>query len=142
VTTPAVALVREMMGPVYGPDLVALVGDPERLRAARDHFARFVHPDLEVEMVFAAEASPHRGAEALIEAWRELLSVFSSYRSGLEEVVDAGDGVVGLFSRDTVATAEGIEMTISTGAVYEVEDGRVRRARYFPDQTAARAAIG
>ena len=136
-----VEIVQAMMEPAYGLDLVAVAADPDRLGALRDHFAGYVHPDFEAEVVFAAQAIPHRGANALLAAWQELLSVFSSYRPQLDEVVDAGDGVVALFGHDDVATAEGIEMSIAVGAIYHVDDGLVRRARYFPDQAAARAEI-
>ena len=141
-SSPAARLVQDMMAPLYGLDLVAVAGDAERLSAVRDHLAGYVHADCEAEVVFAAQAVPHRGANAVLAAWRELLSVFTSYRAELDEAVDAGDGVIALFGRDHVATAEGIEMSIAVGAIYYVEVGLVRRARYFPDQAAARAEIG
>ena len=141
--TPAdVALVLEMMRPLYALDLALLRDDRASLEAVRDHVANFVHPDFEVQVTFAAPASETRGADAMIEAWGEWLSVFSSYRPRLEETVDAGDGRVGLFGRDAVTTHEGIEMEMPVGAIYEVRDGRVARALFFPDEASARAEIG
>lgn len=136
-----VELVLEMTRPAYGVDLVPLTAHPAGERAMRDHIAPFVHPEFEVELTFAATDVPRRGPDAMIDAWRELLSVFSSYRAHLDEVVDVGGGTVALFGHDEIATAEGIEMTIPVGAIYEIEAGLVRRARFFPDQAAARAAI-
>ena len=136
-----VELVREMTRPAYGIDLARLTADPAGQQAMRDHIAPYVHPEFEVELTFAATDIPRRGPDAMIDAWRELLSVFSSYRAHLDEAVDAGGGRVALFGHDEIATAEGIEMTIPVGAIYEVEAGRVRRARFFPDQAAARDAL-
>ena len=140
--TPAdVAVVLDMMRPLYDLDLARLRDDRASLEAVRDHVAKFVHPDFEVQVTFAAPASETRGADAMIEAWGEWLSVFSSYRPQLEEAVDVGDGRVALFGRDRASTQEGIEMTMPVGAIYEVRDGLVARARFFPDEASARAEM-
>jgi ketosteroid isomerase-like protein len=130
-----------MMRPAFEIDLASLKDDPAGVERFQEHFRPFVHPDFEVEIPFAAEGVRHRGTDALVEAWTEFLSVFSSYRPQMDEVVDVGDGRVAMFGHDRIATAEGIEMSIPVGAVYEIEEGMVRRARFFPDQAAARAAI-
>lgn len=137
-----VRAVVDMMRPAYEVDLAALRDDPAALQAMREHFAPFVQPDFEVEVTFAAPAGGRRGPDALLEAWSEWLSVFASYRPRLDEVVDAGDGRVALFGRDAITTREGIELSTPVGAVYELRDGLVARARFFPDEAAARAALG
>ena len=139
--TPAARTVTELMAPVWGQDLVAIAADEQRTQVIREHAASYLHPDFEVEVTFAAPRNAHRGADALIEAWRELLSVFASYHPRLGEVHDLEDGRVAVFSEDEISTAEGIRMAIPVGAIYDVEDGLVRRARFFPDQATARAEI-
>ena len=138
---PDVRPVTDLMAPMWDEDLVAIAADEQRTQVFRERAAQYLHRDFEVELTFAAPGSPLRGADALIEAWRELLSVFESYRPHLSEVVDLEDGRIAVFSEDQISTAEGIHMTIPVGAIYDLEDGLVRRARFYPDHATARAEI-
>jgi ketosteroid isomerase-like protein len=85
---------------------------------------------------------PRPGFRGLREGWIDWLVPWESYRTEVEELIEAGDSVLVLvrdFGR-RVGMASEIEM--QAAALWTVRDGKVARAEFFPDRAEAYEAAG
>jgi ketosteroid isomerase-like protein len=138
-----VELVRALQ-PTGGVDLVEIysgdAGGPV------EEMAALLDPSFECAFI-ANEASgfttlAFHGADGLVAGWREWLSPWESYRIDAEEFIDAGDGVVVLARVHARTRRGGVEMEHAPGAVWTVEDGRIRRIEFYLERSQALAAAG
>jgi len=121
---------------VYSADTSALV----------DGMAPLLDPSFECAFI-ANESSgfttlAFRGAEGFVAGWREWLSPWESYRIDAEEFIDAGEQVVVLARVRARTRRGGVEMEHAPGAVWTVEDGRIRRIEFYLEASQALAAAG
>jgi ketosteroid isomerase-like protein len=94
----------------------------------------------DVEVVTALERF-HGPAGVVKEAkrWEEM---WSDYRFEVEDLVDAGDGVVLLYHQVGRAKESGIEVDERAGWVYTLREGKIARVQMFQNPEAALRAAG
>lgn len=91
-------------------------------------------PDFEVMFISnepAAEMLTYRGAEGLVEGWRDWMVPYESYHVRIEDPVDAGDEVITVVRAKARTSRDGVLVEHSAAAAWTVKDGRVARARFF-----------
>ena len=128
--------------PTGGVDLAEVfTGDQSDFIAA---MSPLLDPAFECAFI-ASESSgfptlSYEGAEGFVAGWREWLSPWESYRIEAEEFVDAGDEVVVLVRVQARTRRGGVEMEHAPGAVWTLEDGRVRRIEFYLERRQALTA--
>jgi ketosteroid isomerase-like protein len=137
-----VELVRRLQPPP-GTDLVALFRDEAGAVRLLDALGPFLHDDV----VIVAGAGilgegSWVGLEGLKAAWAEWLEPWDSYRTEIEDVIDAGDDVL-VLARDYGRRAGGTaEVSVVGAAVWTVRDGKITRARFYLTRQDALTAVG
>jgi ketosteroid isomerase-like protein len=102
-----------------------------------------IDPDVVVVDHDIPDAGDYRGHEGLtkwlVEDWG---SAWESYTLEPEQLVDAGDTVISIFTITARGKGSGVETTRRNSTVTTVENGRVTRVEYFTTEEEARAAAG
>jgi hypothetical protein len=60
----------------------------------------------------------------------------------VEDIRAVDSRVLAFFTLTTLGRISGAETSVHVAGVYDVEDGKLRRARIFPDRAEALAAVG
>jgi len=140
-----VELARRIAEQMTHDDFVAALEDEEGFAARAAAFEPLVHPDFEVAMLgpeWLAQRLAYKGIDGYVQAWREWLEPYESYRAELEEYVDAGDNVV-LLVRQFARTEVGSVAVEEEGAVvFAFEDGKLKRLEFHLDRERAMKAAG
>jgi hypothetical protein len=80
------------------------------------------------------------GLGGLQSAWAEWLAPWETYRTEIEEVIDAGDDVV-VLTRDFGRRFDmDAEIAVLGAAIWTVRDGRVARVAFYADRAEGLAA--
>jgi ketosteroid isomerase-like protein len=130
--------------PPSGTDIRSLFADdldvPDRVEAAAPLF----HPEFEWEAHgAAAERLAGKGLPALVDAWREWLEPFDSFRTEVEEFVQVEDGRVLVVLRDHCRPRGGDHEIESLGcSLWAVRDGKIARIDYYPTRAEGFEAAG
>src|SRR5947209_18351944 len=105
-----------------------------------------LHPDVVWDSSrFAGllEASVYRGRDEvrafLVDEWR---ASWDRYEARVEDVVDAGDRGLVLWSQRLVEAGGGIPLVVDTAQLCSVRDGKVIRMDNFTDRAEALEAVG
>jgi ketosteroid isomerase-like protein len=128
-----------------GPDgdLVPLVRDDAVYAAWAQAVAPVFHPDVEsVIHVIGAESVTRVGLEGLRKAWLEWLAPWVSYRSGIDELIDAGHSVVALVRDFGRRALDDPEVEMIAAAVWTLRDGKVAKVAFYPDRSVALQTVG
>jgi ketosteroid isomerase-like protein len=122
-------------------DLVALFRDDAMTESLIETVAPLFDPGFECVLVLPG-AREHTGLPGLRTAWLEWLEPWESYRVEIEDVIDAGDAAV-VLTRD-YGRRPGMEAEVRLlgAAVWTVRDGKIVRAEFYGDRTAALEAAG
>jgi ketosteroid isomerase-like protein len=102
----------------------------------------FLHPDFEMSSPpEQPDSGTYRGAAALryMQEWQ---SIFDSFRSGVEELIDAGDDVIVAVREHVKARGSDVELGKTYYAVCTVRDEKVLRLQWFSDRQEALDAVG
>src|SRR5262245_14211603 len=97
-----------------------------------------LHPpaeDPDVEPVYRGPDGFGTWLQTWLEAWEE-------FEFRIEEVLDAGDRVVVIYSQRGRGKASGVEIENRLGAVATVRDGRIVRGDLYLDPDEARRVAG
>jgi ketosteroid isomerase-like protein len=138
-----VDLVRRLQ-PGPHVDLAAMFRNDD---AFREQLAEAIAPllDSDFEGVFGVDEAPksnYVGIDGLRAVWIDWLAPWATYRTEIEELIDAGERVVVLvrdFGRRKESTQE---VELVTGAVWTVRDGKIARADFYRDRPSALKAVG
>jgi ketosteroid isomerase-like protein len=137
-----VELVRQLQ-PGPDGDLVSIIRDDAIRAAWLQAVTPVFHADVaSVIHVIGAEAVTHVGLDGLQAAWLEWLAPWASYRSDLDQLVDAGDRVVALVRDFGRRAPDGPEVEMIAAAVWTVREGKVARVEFYTDRAAALEAAG
>jgi ketosteroid isomerase-like protein len=135
-----VELVRRLQ-PSPDTDLVALLLDD----AAFGALAPFFHEDCEVvgpSAVTGGETDRRIGLEGLRALWLDWLDPWETYRTEIEDVIDAGEHVV-VLPRDYGRRAGmDAEVNLLGGTVWTVRDGKIARVAFYLHRSEAFEAAG
>jgi ketosteroid isomerase-like protein len=137
-----VVLVR-LLQPAPDVDAAAMFRDDDAAGELAELFAGFLHPDCECVLhVPGTETAVYRGLEGWRTVWREWLAPWASYRTEIEDVLDAGDHVVVLARDYGRREPGGPEVEMIAAAVWTVRDSKVARVEFYPDRAVALKAAG
>jgi hypothetical protein len=135
-----VELVRSLQPPPDS-DLVAVFRDEAGADRLLDALEPFLHDDVIIAGV-GIQTGDSAGLAGLKQGWADWLEPWESYRTEVEEVIDAGDDVLVLV-RDYGRRA-GVSAEISDigAAVWTVRDGKIARICFYPSREGAFEAVG
>jgi ketosteroid isomerase-like protein len=130
----------EVVRRVYDEFQAAMArGDPGAVfdsEAATDDFEWITNPEFEGRSVW-------RGREGFVEFVRTWTEEFEDWSIRHERLIDAGDDrVVVLTHQSATGKASGAPVEWKNGQVWELEDGRVIRARNYLNHADALQAAG
>jgi ketosteroid isomerase-like protein len=135
-----VELIRALIPPPE-TDLAALLRDDALFKATVEALAPLLHPEVESVAVWQG-GTAYKGVDGFRELWLDWLRPWATYKSHLDELLDAGDCVVALV-RDRARRADmEAEVEIITASVWQVVDGRVAHVRFYGDRREALEAAG
>jgi ketosteroid isomerase-like protein len=83
----------------------------------------------------------HRGHDQIRQLWRSFLEPWESFWSEADELIDAGDRVVG-WGTAHLRGRDGIEVTAKQGFVFTFRDGVVTHVAAFNERAEALEAAG
>ena len=129
--------------PAPGVDLSELLRREDRWAALADALARYFHPGFEtVPPGVPGTESTYTGLDGLRAAWLGWTEPWLSYRTEIEQGIDAGDRVL-LLTRD-YGRREGAteEVRVDGSAVWTVSEGKIARAEFFAHRADAFEAAG
>ena len=129
--------------PAADVDIAELLRSDDIWSALVGAIAPYFHPDFES----GAPGVPgtervHVGLDGLRAAWLEWIEPWLTYRTEIEQVIDAGDRVL-LLTHD-YGRREGVaqEVKVDGSAVWTVSDGKIVRACFYTARSEAFAAAG
>ena len=97
----------------------------------------------EIELI--TPASPLQGAitghDGIRDFFREMWTFSDASEFRVEEIRAVGDRVLALFALTAIGP-QGIQTSSRVAGVYDLEDGKIRRAHIFGDRAEALEAVG
>lgn len=127
----------------------------ELLRRAFEAAARRPEPDVEtLALLFAddhllttdwgtGDNTTYRGLEGFRQAMEDIAESWDDFRNDVDEVVDAGDGmVVAVVNASARGHASGTPVSRQVGVLVQLRDGQIVSTRYHVTPGAAFAAAG
>jgi len=105
-------------------------------------YLRVASPQIELVNPASSLEGPSIGHEGIRAFFRELEAFAETSAFQVEEVRAVESQVLAFFTLTTRGRVSGVESTAQLGAVYDIEDGKLRRARVFPDRAGALDAVG
>jgi ketosteroid isomerase-like protein len=138
-----VELVRGLV-PSPDTDLVALFRDEATANALADPVAPLFHEDFEAVVQDWAPGQHVRyaGLEGLRAAWLDWLDPWESYRTEVEDVIDAGDEVVVMVRDYGRRAGMAVEVSVVGASVWTVRDGKIAKAAFYPNRSEALEVVG
>jgi hypothetical protein len=138
-----VELIRSLM-PAPEVDLVMLFTDDQVWEQLVDAIRPLVDPGfVSVQHVPGGEPSVHAGFDGFRANWLDWLAPWASYRTEIEDLIDAGDSVVAIvcdYGRREPGTPE---VRMKTATVWTLSDRLIVRADFYPGGHAdALASVG
>jgi len=109
-----------------------------------DRLGPLLDPGFECAMHLfpGAPATVYSGLDGLRACWRDWLAPWASYRTEIDELIDAGDSVVAIVRDYGRREQSATEVEMRAAAVYTVQGGRIIRAEYHADRAEALASVG
>ena len=136
-----VELVRALY-PEPDTDLVALFRDPHRFEAMREALSSVLTDDFESVADLLGQNRTYAGLDGLRRNWLDWLEPWATYRTTIDELIDAGERVV-LLLRD-YGRREGTEEEVELigASICTIRDGKMARWEDYPDRDVALKAAG
>lgn len=135
-----VELVRALQ---VGPDvdLVALLRDDATAQSLLETVAPLFDSGFKC-VTTQPGGSEHVGLPGLRTAWLEWLEPWESYRTEVEDVLDAGEAAVVLTRDYGRRRGTEAEVELFGAAIWTVRNGKIARAEFYANRRAALAAAG
>jgi ketosteroid isomerase-like protein len=84
-----------------------------------------------------------RGREDWLEFFRNWTEDFEDWSQRVERLIEAGsDRVVALTHQSAVGKGSGVQVELELGQVFEFEEGRLIRVRFYPSYAEGLEAVG
>jgi ketosteroid isomerase-like protein len=138
-----VELVRGLL-PSPDTDLVALFREEATATALAEAVAPLFHEDFEavVQDWAPGQGVRYAGLQGLRAAWLDWLDPWESYRTEVENLIDAGDDVVALVRDHGRRAGMAVEVGLVGASVWTVRDGKIAKAIFYPNRSEALEAVG
>ena len=140
----SVEIVRRLLEPFEGTDIAAIFRDDAGSAAMRAALSSVYAPDFEGTFDRGAFGrTVYSGLDGLWAVWLDWLSPWTTYRTEIESVIDAGEGRVVVFPRD-YGCREGMETEVSIdgAAVWTVRNGQIAHIDFYNNHADGLAAAG
>src|SRR5262245_11122052 len=135
-----VDLVRGLIPP-SDMDLAALFRDKAVFDQMVSALEPFIDPQVESVAVWQG-GTVYDGVQGFRQLWLDWLEPWTSYHTGVDEVIDAGERVV-LFARDTGWREDtDVEVELVAASIWDVRDGKIIRVEFFASREEALEAAG
>jgi ketosteroid isomerase-like protein len=123
-------------------DICALFRDEETVTRLREALGPLLTDDFESAMVFPGETRTYAGLDGFRDNWLDWLEPWATYRTAIDELIDAGDSVV-LLLRDH-GRREGMEAEVEVigASICTFREGKMARWEDYPDRPTALQAVG
>ena len=127
-----VELIRSLQpGPKV--DLVALFTDDDVAAQVIEAVRHLFDPGfVSVQHVPGAEPATHYGLDGFRANWVDWLAPWASYRTEIEELIDAGESVVAVVCDYGRREPDAPEVRMRTATVWTLRDGLIVRADFYP----------
>ena len=124
-------------------DMAHLFRDDAAFAAMIKVVAPKLHPDFEVVGIEATRGkTTYRGLDGYRAGWLDWLAPWATYRAEIVDAKDLGDRVL-LFVRDFGRrNGSSQDVVQDAGSVWTLREGKVARAEFYADRTAALEAVG
>jgi ketosteroid isomerase-like protein len=99
-------------------------------------------PEIEFETIEGVGHGIYHGVEEMTRAWREIVKAYDSFRTDVEEILDAGDKVVVLTVPAMRFKGGATELTQRTAVVWTLCGGKAVRLALYSDRQAALREAG
>ena len=136
-----VELVRQLQ-PDSDVDIARLFRDDAMASSVRDATAPFFEPDVEAVAKTSIGEVSGTGLDGLREVWLDWLKPWESYRTEIEDVLDAGNQAVVLVRDYGRRKDSDAEVRVTGAAVWTVRDGKITRVEFYADRAEALEAAG
>jgi len=139
-----VELVRQLLEPFKDADIAAFFRNETGSAATRAALSSGYAPDFEGTFDRGAFGrAVYSGLDGLWAVWLDWLSPWATYRTEIENFIDAGEGRVVVLLRD-YGRREGMETEVSIdgAAVWTVKNGQVARIDFYNNRADGLAAAG
>jgi len=139
-----VELVRQLLEPFKDTDIAAIFRDEAGSAAMGAALSSVYAPDFEGTFDRGAFGrAVYSGLDGLWAVWLDWLSPWATYRTEIENFIDAGEGRVVVLLRD-YGRREGMETEVSIdgAAVWTVKNGQVARIDFYNNHADGLAAVG
>ena len=137
-----VELVRRLQ-PAPDVDVAALFRDERAATVMAEAVAPLFHLDFECVTNLPTEGrKTYVGLDGLRAAWLDWLAPWATYRTEIEDCIDAGERVVVLvrdFGRRDLSAPE---IEVVGAAVWTASDGKLARAEFYTRRAEALEAVG
>jgi ketosteroid isomerase-like protein len=129
---------------VAGRDIAALVRDLLEAVGRRDaeRLVALTDPEVEWQSFFALHGREYRGHEGIRTYVKDLEDAFEYIDPQPDELLSAGDVVIGVGLVHYRGRASGVETASAAGWMLKFRDGRVWRFRAFREPEARLEALG
>ena len=113
-------------------------------RGEYERSLEYLHEDVELQQWGAlVDTDTYTGREGFVRGLTLWLDEFETgFQFEPEELIDAGDAVLGQIRLRGIGRSSGVELEQRVFHVYEVREGKLRSARVFTDESDARRAAG
>jgi ketosteroid isomerase-like protein len=123
-------------------DVCAVFRDEATFAMLLEALGPLLTDDFESVMVFPGETRTYAGIEGFRKNWLDWLEPWASYRTSIDELIDAGDRVV-LLLRDRGRRADmDVEVELAGASVATIRDGKIARWEDYADRAEALEAAG
>jgi ketosteroid isomerase-like protein len=138
-----VELVRSLL-PSRDTDLVALFRDDAAASALAETVAPWFDEDFEavVQDWAPGQEVRYEGLGGFRAAWLDWLGPWESYRTEVEDMIDAGDEVLVLVRDYGRRAGMGVEVSMVGASVWTVRDGKIAKAAFYTNRSEALKAVG
>jgi ketosteroid isomerase-like protein len=136
--------VRQLLEPLEQVDIAAIFRDEVTWAATVAAISSAYAPDFECAYIRDdVGRATYSGTDGLRAAWLDWLSPWASYRTEIEDFIDAKEGRVLALVRDH-ARRDGMEAEVAFegAAAWTVRHGKVARIDFYQDRARALADLG
>jgi ketosteroid isomerase-like protein len=128
--------------PAPDVDLVESFRDDGAWAAFGEALSAHCHPDFESANSLIGIERTYVGMEGFRALWLDWLSALATQRVEVERAIDLGERVLVIGRAFGTIRGSTAEVSLTTGAILSVRDGKVSRIEFYPDSGEALEAVG
>jgi ketosteroid isomerase-like protein len=102
----------------------------------------FIDPEVVFDVSIRPEGKVYRGHEGVAEALRTWTGTWEAFRIEVEELIDAGDHVIGVEHQSGRGKGSGLPLAQVYFSVFTLGDGKITRIAWFQNRRDALEAAG